>query len=234
MKNCKKTIDLICKKCESKYIVFITEYKYEKNEYKKYCSRKCANSKNWSDEHKKKLSESCKKSEKVKEANIRIGNEKKLKPKQIKEFTCLYCGKNGVSLRNGTKKQMYHKECWLKASGGIRKGSSRGKSGWYKGYWCDSSYELAFLIYNLEHNIKIERNNKGYEYFYKNEKHIFYPDFRIENELIEIKNFRSELTDIKLKSVDEIIKVYYKDTIKPYIEYVKSKYGKKFIEMYEK
>ena len=52
--------------------------------------------------------------------------------------------------------------CWLKCSGGIKKGSSRGKCGWYNGYWCDSSYELAWIIYQLEFNINFKRNLERY------------------------------------------------------------------------
>ena len=97
---------------------------------------------------------------------------------------CLYCGQKGYDYRNGKhEKRKYHVDCWKKCSGGLRKGSSRGKHGWYKGFWCDSSYELAYLIYNLEHNIEIERNKKGFEYLYKDEKHIFYPDFRVDSKL---------------------------------------------------
>lgn len=42
---------------------------------------------------------------------------------------------------------------------GPKRGGGRGKSGWYKGFWCDSSWELAFLIYHLEHEIPISRNS---------------------------------------------------------------------------
>ena len=234
----RKTIKQKCTKCGDEFEIKITDSEYKRNKYKKFCSNKCANSHIVSDELKNKISESCKKSEKVKIANGVITEKRKFvldkfRLKKIhydKKFICLYCGETGISKRNNK----YHKECWLKISGGIKKGSSRGKSGWYKGYWCDSSYELAYLIYNLDHNIKIERNNKGYEYIFNTKKHIFYPDFRVNNELVEIKNYRSELTDAKLKCVDEKIEIYYKDTITPYLEYVKNKYGKKFIEMYEK
>ena len=216
-----------CPKCDKEFEIKITDSEYKKNKYKKFCSNKCANSHIVSDELKNKISESCKKSEKVKIANNvqTPGRKNKFFKKGLnneRKFICLYCGKEGIDVKYNESRK-YHNECWLKASGGIRKGSSRGKSGWYKGYWCDSSYELAYLIYNLEHNIKIERNNKGYEYTFNNEKHIFYPDFRVDNELVEIKNYRSDLTEIKLKSVDEEIKIYYKDTIKPYLEYVKNK-----------
>jgi hypothetical protein len=121
-----------------------------------------------------------------------------------------------------------------KVSGGLKEGSSRSKHGWYNGFWCDSSYELAYLIYCLDHNIKIERNKKYYEYEYEGKIHKYYPDFIVNNELVEIKNYESELTNAKLKSVNEKITIYYRNTIKPFIDYVKQKYGKKFIELYEK
>jgi hypothetical protein len=44
--------------------------------------------------------------------------------------------------------------------GGYVKGSGRGKKGWYKGFFCDSSYELAYLIYCLDHQINIKRNTE--------------------------------------------------------------------------
>ena len=76
--------------------------------------------------------------------------------------------KQGVRIYNGhaktSEKQLQRKrkisETMKKnpLCGGKRHGSGRGKKGWYKGYWCDSSWELALVIYNLEHNIKFERN----------------------------------------------------------------------------
>lgn len=51
-----------------------------------------------------------------------------------------------------------------KKSGGYRKNGGKGIRGWYKGYWCDSSWELAYVIYNLEHNIHFIRNTKGFNY----------------------------------------------------------------------
>jgi len=61
--------------------------------------------------------------------------------------------------------------------GGRRHGSGRGKQGWYKGYWCDSSWELAWVIYSLDHNIKFVRYNGYFEYEFNGKIHKYYPDF---------------------------------------------------------
>ena len=232
-----------CPKCEKEFEIRIKESDYTRDDYKKFCSRKCANGREWTKDHKLRLSNTCKLSEKVKIAN-KLNAQKQRENKKYRgsgknngkeknsEFVCKHCGKVGYDTNYNYKRQ-YHKECWLSLSGGIKKGSSRGKSGWYKGYWCDSSYELAFVIYNLEHNISIDRNKKFYLYKWNNKTYKFYPDFRVNGILTEIKNFKSELTDAKLKSVDEEIRIYYKDTIKLYLNYVIKKYGKDYIRLYE-
>src|SRR6059036_3964323 len=35
--------------------------------------------------------------------------------------------------------------------GGYERGSGRGKKGWYRGYSCDSTYKLVFVVYALDH-----------------------------------------------------------------------------------
>lgn len=117
--------------------------------------------------------------------------------------------------------------------GGYRKGSGRGKSGWYKNFFCDSSWELAYLIYHLDHNIEIKRNYERFEYIFEGKIKNYIPDFIVNNELIEIKGYNSSEWQVKLTTVRNI-KVLYKNDIKPYLEYVTSKYGKNFIELYGK
>lgn len=235
-----------CPKCSNQFEQKITEAKYKKGRYKKYCSIKCANSKEWTEEHKKRLSKRCKESEKVINANKRInenrknglirstsGYIRKNRIKKVTEFTCLYCGKKEIDKKN-KKDRKYHHECWLRISGGIKEGSSRGKSGWYKGYWCDSSYELAFVIYNIDHKIKFERNKEGFTYVLNKKERKFYPDFKQNDEYIEIKNFKSEETNAKIYYFPYKITVFYKeDVFKKFFPYVISKYGKNFIDLYE-
>jgi len=238
------TIKKNCLKCNKEFEETGTENHFKNGKVRKYCSAKCANTHILTDATKLKISEAVKNSEtyqinnkialkhRIENNNLKLGivsrNEKN---EPLFEFTCLHCNKNGFKNR---RDGIYHLECWLKISGGLKPGTSRGKHGWYKGYRCDSSYELAFVIYNLEHNIKFERNKKGFEYQYENKKHLFYPDFIIGDKYVEIKNFRSEITDTKINAFPHTINVIYKDTIKPYLDYVIDKYGKDFIKLYEK
>lgn len=54
-----------------------------------------------------------------------------------------------------------------KGLGGYVEGSGRGKKGRYKGFYCDSSWELAYVMYCLDHNICIERNTAKFEYVFE-------------------------------------------------------------------
>jgi hypothetical protein len=123
-------------------------------------------------------------------------------------------------------------------AGGLRSRSGRGKKGWYKGYWCDSSWELAWVVYHLDYGFKFDRNLNGFEYLYNNKKHLYYPDYIIENNYFEIKGRRS-YEDLDEKNKEKInqfkgnLYVLYSKEMKPYLEYVISKYGNDFIKLYE-
>lgn len=121
--------------------------------------------------------------------------------------------------------------------GGKRHGSGRGKQGWYKGYWCDSSWELAWVIYNLDHGIKFERYSGYFEYEFNGAKHKYYPDFIIEDgTIVEIKGAeRLKQWKAKLEQFpqDKSLQVIGKNEIQKYLDYVIEKYGKDFIRLYE-
>lgn len=119
-------------------------------------------------------------------------------------------------------------------AGGKRIGSGRGKQGWYKGIYCDSSWELAFLVYYLDHNKNIKRCEERREYIFNNEKHTYIPDFITDDGIIEIKGYKTQQWKSKLEQNPDI-KVLYENDIKPYLNYVIEKYGDKFYEtLYEK
>lgn len=122
--------------------------------------------------------------------------------------------------------------------GGLRHGSGRGKKGWYKGYWCDSSWELAWVIYSLDHGVKFERNLKGFEYEFEGKIHKYYPDFILEDgSFVEVKGRRNketcdDQTKCKIDAFKHVIILFEKD-MNIYLDYVKETYGKDFIKLYE-
>lgn len=132
-------------------------------------------------------------------------------------------------ISNSMKK---NKDC-----GGYRHGSGRGKHGYYKGYWCDSTYELVFIIYCLDHQIKFERCPYVYEYTYENEKHKYHPDFLMsDGSLVEIKGYMTDLVNIKIASVnDRPIKVLMKKDMQNMFDYVQNTYiYKDLTDLYDK
>lgn len=119
-----------------------------------------------------------------------------------------------------------------KKNGGYRQGSGRGKKGWYKGFFCDSSWELAYVVYCLDHNIDIKRNTEKRTYFWKNKEHSYTPDFIVNQKLVEIKGYWSQQWEAK-RIANPDVQVLYKDDIKPFIDYAKITYGNKFTTLYE-
>jgi hypothetical protein len=188
----------------------------------KYCSRRCANSRTFSEEAKTKKSIANKN-------NVPWNKGKKFK-QTLEKTICCHCGLEIEHYKSKPRK--YHAECWLKESGGQRKGSGRGKSGWYNGYWCDSSYELAWVIYQIEHNILFERNKDSFEYVWEGKKRKYFPDFIQDNIFIEIKGFVTEQTKAKFESVPNL-KILTKKDLEKEFHYVENKYGKDFIKLYE-
>lgn len=118
-------------------------------------------------------------------------------------------------------------------NGGYRQGSGRGKKGWYKGFFCDSSWELAYVVYCLEHNIEIKRNTEKRKYIWNNKERTYIPDFVVNNQLIEIKGYSSPQWKSKLAANPDI-SVLYENDMYPMITYTKSKYGNDFVSLYEK
>lgn len=141
----------------------------------------------------------------------------------------------GHKVTEETKKKIKETNKIKHTLGGYRKGSGRGKNGWYKGYYCDSSWELAFVIYNIEHDIKFERNKNKFEYEYEGKKLKYLPDFIIDGKYIEIKGYNNKQWEAKFNQFpkNETLEVLMENEMKPYLDYVIEKYGKDFIKLYE-
>ena len=135
----------------------------------------------------------------------------------------------GKQLSDETKRK-------LSKCGGYKTGCGKGKKGWYKGYWCDSSWELAYVIYNLDHEIKFERNKIGFEYEYENKIFKYYPDFILKDgTYVEIKGYKSKKDEAKFKyfPTNLKLKIFEFKQLEKILNYVIGKYGNNFIKMYE-
>lgn len=163
--------------------------------------------------------------EKILRCCINCNIQMELRPSDKKIFCSLKCREESI------------KKGYLKGkSGGLREGAGRSKSGWYKGYFCNSSYELAWVLYSLDNNIIFKRNTEGFQYTNTNGKiSKYYPDFYIEETktYVEIKGYKEKEFDNKQNSFSEKIIVVDKTEIKPILQYVRNKYGENFIELYE-
>lgn len=107
------------------------------------------------------------------------------------------------------------------------------KQGWYNGIHCDSTWELAFLVYYIENNLYIERCKEKREYIFENEKHIYLPDFITDEGIIEVKGRINKKAIEKQKQNPDVI-VYNESKMKPILQYVIEKYGKDFYKkLYE-
>lgn len=212
-------------------------YDKRKNDY---CSKKCAalytqkdgGHCKWSEEGKKKLSVWAKK------YAYRI-------PKNGKNKICLFCGNSFYVSQSQLKKLCCSKKCsiaWINKTGymkgktgGYRKEAGRGKMGWYRGYYCNSSWELVWVIYQLEHGLQFKRNTRGFEYQFENRKYKFYPDFILDNgEYVEIKGWVTKKDKEKINQFKHSLKVIRGKDLKDMFDYVIDKYGKNYTYLYEK
>jgi hypothetical protein len=111
------------------------------------------------------------------------------------------------------------------AVGGYREGSGRSKFGYYKGIFCGSTYELCWVIYNIDHNIAFKR----FEGYLSDGTIKYYPDFLIdEKSIVEIKGYHTPQVDLKTELAIKngySISILYKDDLEYAFSYVKNKYS---------
>ena len=121
-------------------------------------------------------------------------------------------------------------------SGGYREGSGRSKCGYYKGIYCGSTYELCWVIYNIDHGIEFSRFPGKLE----NSDVIYYPDFLLADKktIVETKGYEAhESVDKKTKVAESLgykVIVLRKDDLQHMFDYVERTYNtKKFYILYD-
>lgn len=234
-------IDKECLTCNKKFLIS----KFSKKDHlKKFCSRSCGaifNNKKrvLSDEWKNKIKTSILK--RIKNVGIwGFINP----PKPISERICIECSQKFLPPKKCRNRKTCSSECHVKykikhlprCSGGYREGSGRSKHGHYKGIYCGSTYELCWVIYNLDHGIKFTR----FPSFLEKDGLKYYPDFLLDDKktIIEIKGYENkESVDRKTKLAESfgyVVNVLRKKELKHIFDYVTIKYNtKKFETLYD-
>ena len=223
-----ESIPKVCKHCG------ITYYKaWTKSGKSDFCSSKCARAHSTQykrEEINKKVSK------KLRGISTQRNNTNVLEAYDNNPKICPICNKQ-IPYDRRTRKTCSH-ECALKLRpktnrergtytkvGGYREGSGRSKSGYYKGFFCGSTYELVYYIYCKDHNINIGRNEETFYYQWKGKTHTYLPDFITNEGLIEVKGYHTEQVDVKTAAVNKPIKVLYIDDLEPMMQYIDKTYN---------
>lgn len=182
-----------------------------------YCSRTCANSRGPRTEEFKKI---------LKEKMTgRVGHSRGKLTAPREDRSCVGCGKL-FTVRVASDKKYCNDKCWNRHSGGYRVGSGRSNSGYYKGIYCGSTYELCWVIHSLDHGVEFTR----FDSLLEKDGLKYYPDFLLADgkTIIETKGFeKQESVDKKTalaESFGYIVKVLRKDDLQYAFDYVKENY----------
>lgn len=202
--------------------------------YNKFCDRSCAAK--YNNANRSQLSRSLQAASLKKTVDAKIANGTFIFPPKAdlrrEQRQCPICEKL-FTVRPSNPKKVCSMRCH---AGGYREGSGRSKTGYYQGHYCGSTYELAWIIYQLDHHQQFQR----FPGYLTDGSLKYYPDFLLPNNtIIEIKGYHTDLVDQKTelaKSKGYDIKVLYKDDLKEVFVYVSTKYQipqSKFYTLYE-
>lgn len=145
-------------------------------------------------------------------------------------------GRGGTFEKEQERIRKIKEKAKVKNNGGYRQGSGRGKKGWYKGIFCDSSWELAYILYCEFNNIEVYRNTEKFEYEFDGKIYHYLPDFIVGNNFIEIKGYMTQKNLAKITQFPHNkykLIVYLEEDIKPILKFIIDRYGKDYIKLYE-
>ena len=234
IKHPKIKFELVCPVCNKHYFINVTQHIYDTGKYKHTCSSECAH----------KLSSFNTNRE---ETNNKISKSLEGKERQLKTYICEYCG-NEHSIKEYRSYRYCSKDCASKGKrkklselakkhnfgGYVEESVNKCKQGWYHGIHCDSSWELAFILWNEYHGNDIKRYSSYFTYEYNGKIFKYYPDFIVnDKDIYEIKGYYSDRAKAKHEQNPEVILLLRKDIL-PILEEVETIYGKDFTRLYNK
>jgi hypothetical protein len=209
---------------------------YEKRKYQ-YCSSSCFGTEQFADpERRRKASEEVRRRQRNGTWKIACPPVRQRVARVQKQ--CLHCGKLFEVLPSEAGyRKCCSRHCAGKLSkrrGGYREGSGVGKSGWFRGVYCASTWELAWVMYHIDHGIVFRRNLEGFPYKFNGQNHVYIPDFQMsDGSYVEIKGYESPRWKAKREQFPHLLVVIDKNGIDPYVMYAVERYGKEFWSHYE-
>ena len=207
-----------CLKCGDEFTVKVTKETFEKGNYKKNCSYKCANSKKKTEDSKRLTSLSMKNSEKVKLARRNRISHFKHGNCIPKEKECEVCKKTFISVNRTCSRECCNKLLGILMSERLSKVENRLNYGRYKRSYLEVSFEEWLKSKNI---IDYETEKR----FYNSElKKSYYADFVFQDKklIVELDGTQHLKTIIQDEERDEyitknfgyrIIRVSYKEYI---------------------
>lgn len=132
-----------------------------------------------------------------------------------------------------TNIKKYGNICSLQRKGAPSKNPLLSHKYIYNNIFFDSSWELAFYIYNLDQGNNIKREPKYFNYKFNNKTYKYYPDFEIDNKFYEIKSDFLYEKLLKIGTIDNAkyqcmkdnnIIILLKNDINFYLKYLKEKH----------
>lgn len=112
---------------------------------------------------------------------------------------------------------------------------TRSKHGYYKNIWFESSWELMFIVYCLDHDIQFIRNHRSFEYQYENSKKTYFPDFYLPTtkEYVEIKGVKTEKDEAKWNQFPEKLLIIDEKSseFKEIRQYITKTYSKNYYKI---
>lgn len=119
----------------------------------------------------------------------------------------------------------------------------------YQGARFDSTWELAVWIWAEDHKMKIQRLPTVFTYTFNDKEHCYYPDFKINGKLVEIKgshffNEKGEMQNPYDHSLDAIFEAKHQcglqngveywswDEMKPILDYINNTYTADYLDLF--
>lgn len=147
-----------------------------------------------------------------------------------KDMICIICGRTFTTTRNKRKtcsQACLHKDRGQRA-GKLRRYGNWAHQGMYKGIRCESTYELAFVVWAFDAQLPLIRCKLQIPYLDEDTPRLYFPDFQIGEQIFEIKGYVDNRAIAKLEAAKGLginIEMIDNQGIKKYLHYIKEVYG---------